>query len=235
MVTEGAKAVSVVLPAYNEEENIERTVAQCAAYLPTRFGDYEIIVVDDGSTDATARLVEAMVPSTPGLRLVSHPVNRGYGSALRTGFDAAAKDWIFLMDSDGQFDITDMDRLVGHTADYDVVIGYRERRADTFVRTLNAWMYRQFIRLAFGLKVRDIDCAFKLFTREAYERVRPIRSEGALFSAELLIKLTRAGYELKEVGVRHFPRRWGQQTGADLRVIVRTFAECWKFRNELRR
>ncbi len=116
----------------------------------------------------------------------------------------------------------------------DVVIGYREDSADSLVRSLNAWLYGFYIYLTFGLKVRDMDCAFKIFPTNAYQDIRPIKSGGALFSAEFLIKLKRSGFTLKEVPVRHFPRRFGTQSGANIKVILRMFKESWKLRNELR-
>jgi hypothetical protein len=138
------------------------------------------------------------------------------------------------MDSDGQFNINDLDRLLPLVSAKDVVIGYREDRADSFIRSLNAWLYGLYIYLTFGLKVKDMDCAFKVFPTRAYQDIRPIKSDGALFSAEFLIKLKRKGFKLIEVPVRHFPRRFGTQSGANIKVILRMFKESWKLRNELR-
>ena len=227
-------SLSVVLPAHNEEENIANTVSDCVSYLDSNFPKYEVIVVNDGSRDRTREIVEELSRQNPAVVLVNHEVNKGYGSALRSGFDKASMDYIFFMDSDGQFDITDLDRLVPLIGGKNVVIGYRENRADSFIRLLNAWMYGLYIRFVFGLAVKDMDCAFKIFPAEAYHKVRPIKSGGALFSAEFLIKLKRVGYVFKEVPVRHFPRKFGSQSGANLKVILRMFRESWKLRNELR-
>ncbi len=227
-------SLSVVLPAHNEEENIANTVSDCISYLDSNFPKYEVIVVNDGSRDRTREIVEALSRQNPAVVLVNHEVNKGYGSALRSGFDKASMDYIFFMDSDGQFDITDLDRLVPLIGGKNVVIGYRENRADSFIRLLNAWMYGLYIRFMFGLAVKDMDCAFKIFPTDAYHKVRPIKAGGALFSAEFLIKLKRKGYVFKEVPVRHFPRKFGSQSGANLKVILRMFRESWKLRNELR-
>jgi len=227
-------SLSVVLPAHNEEENITNTVSDCISYLASNFPEYEVVVVNDGSRDRTREMVEELSRRNPAVVLVNHEVNKGYGSALRSGFDNASMDYIFFMDSDGQFDITDLDRLMPHVGGKNVVIGYRENRADSFVRSLNAWMYGLYIRFMFGLAVKDMDCAFKIFPTEAYHKVRPIKAGGALFSAEFLIKLKKAGYAFKEVPVRHFPRKFGSQSGANLKVILRMFRESWKLRNELR-
>src|SRR3972149_11883961 len=227
-------SLSVVLPAYNEAKNIEGTVSEAISYLREKFEQFEIIVVNDGSVDETREIVERLSLSNPKIVLVNHPKNLGYGSALRTGFERASLDYIFFMDSDGQFDISDLDRLIPFIKDYEVIVGYREKRADPFIRSLNTWLYHLFIRLLFGLKIRDMDCAFKLFPRTAYYDIRPIKSGGALFSAELIIKLGKKGFKIKEVPVRHFPRRFGKQTGANLKVILRMFKECWKLKDELK-
>jgi len=227
-------SISVVLPAHNEAENIRITVENCIAYLEQNVLDYEVVVVNDGSTDDTQKIVEELQSTNSKVVLVNHAVNMGYGSALRSGFDKASCEYIFFMDSDGQFDINDLDRLIPLVSAKDVVIGYREDRADSFIRSLNAWLYGLYIYLTFGLKVRDMDCAFKVFPKKAYQDIRPIKSGGALFSAEFLIKLKRNGLTLKEVPVRHFPRRFGTQSGANIKVILRMFKESWKLRNELR-
>jgi glycosyltransferase involved in cell wall biosynthesis len=227
-------SLSVVLPAYNEASNIEKTVNETVSYLERRFRDYEIIVVNDGSIDKTREIVEKMSLSNPRVVLVNHPANLGYGSALRSGFDNATLDYIFFMDSDGQFDINDVDRFLPYLDNYDVVVGYREKRADPLIRSLNTWLYHLYIRFLFGLTIKDMDCAFKMFKRSAYLMVKPIKSDGALFSAEFLIKLKKRGIAIREVSVRHFPRRFGKQTGANIKVIMRMFKECWKLKDELK-
>lgn len=229
-----SSSLSVVLPAYNEEGNIENTVSQAVSYLVERFEAYEVIVVNDGSVDRTGEIVGHLSSSNPKIILVNHPENLGYGSALRAGFDRASFDYIFMMDSDGQFDIGELDRFLPFVEESVAVIGYRKERADSLVRTINTWLYHIYIRAIFGLNVKDIDCAFKLFPRTAYEKIRPIRAGGALFSAEFLIKLIRNGYRIKEIPVSHYPRLFGKQTGANLGVIVRMFKECWKLRNDIR-
>jgi glycosyltransferase involved in cell wall biosynthesis len=228
-------SISVVLPAYNEVENIEHTIDSSALYLAGRSIDYEIIVVNDGSTDGTDRLVEELARQNPRIRLINHPQNLGYGSALRSGFERASLDYIFLMDSDGQFDISDLDRFLPHINEFNAIIGYREKRADSIVRSLNAWMYHIFIHIVFDLKAKDMDCAFKLFPRDIYRAIRPIQSNGALFSAEFLLKFHMHGFSILEIPVRHFPRQFGTQTGASLRVIFKMFKECWRLKRELDR
>jgi glycosyltransferase involved in cell wall biosynthesis len=227
-------SLSVVLPAHNEAENIRTIIENCVIYLENNVSDYEVVVVNDGSSDETQNIVEGLASANSKVVLVNHPVNTGYGSALRSGFEKASCEYTFFMDSDGQFDINDLDGLIPLVSAKDVVIGYREDRADSLVRSLNAWLYGFYIYSTFGLKVRDMDCAFKIFPTNAYQDIRPIKSGGALFSAEFLIKLKRSGFTLKEVPVKHFPRRFGTQSGANIKVILRMFKESWKLRNELR-
>ena len=227
-------SLSAVLPAHNEAENIKNTVESCVAYLEKNVSAYEVVVVNDGSSDNTKEIVEELSTQNPHVVLVNHEVNKGYGSALRSGFDQAKCDFIFFMDSDGQFDIVDLDRLLPFVDLKNVVIGYREDRADSPLRSLNAWLYAQYIHLMFGLNVVDMDCAFKVFPTKAYRDIAPIKSGGALFSAEFLIKLQRNGFIFKQVPVRHFPRQFGTQSGANIKVILRMFKESWKLRDELR-
>jgi len=230
----GDISLSAVLPAHNEEDNIQTTVNQCVPYLERNVGQYEVIVVNDGSIDNTRSIVAEISSDNPSVVLVNHEVNMGYGAALLSGFEKASMDYIFFMDSDGQFDISDIDRMLPSVNESDVLIGYREDRADSLVRSLNAWLYTMYIALLFGLRVKDMDCAFKIFPRKSYLSIRPIVSGGALFTAEFLIKLKNRGYKVKEFPVRHFPRRFGTQSGANLKVILRMFRESWELRNELR-
>lgn len=226
-------SISAILPAHNEAENIKTTVENCVFYLEKNASDYEVVVVNDGSSDDTKEIVEELASLNSKVVLVNHEINKGYGSALRSGFDEAKKDFIFFMDSDGQFSIQDLDRLLPLANVENVVIGYREDRADSFIRSLNAWMYAMYIYLMFGLNVKDMDCAFKIFPTKAYQDIKPIKAGGALFTAEFLIKLKRTGFNFKEVPVRHFPRQFGTQSGANIKVILRMFKESWKLRNEL--
>ena len=227
-------SLSVVLPAYNEEENIEKTVKNCLNYLETRFESSEVIVVNDGSSDRTQDVVLGLSSLDKSVKLVNHSTNLGYGSALRSGFDSAVMDYIFFMDSDGQFDINELDLLIEKLRVDTAVIGYRRKRADSIIRLINQKLYHLFIELNFGIGFRDIDCAFKIFPRKSYELIKPVRSDGALFSAEFLIKLKKSGLNIEEVGVSHYPREFGSQTGANLSVILKMFKESWKFKSDLR-
>lgn len=221
-------SISVILPAFNEEKNIENTLSNTINYLNKTFSNFEIIVVDDGSTDKTFKVVEQIAVKYHNIILKKHEINRGYGQSLKTGFDTASKEFIFFMDSDGQFEISDLDKLTPHITDKNIVIGYRYQRADTNIRKLNTLLYHTYLRTIFKLKVKDVDCAFKLFPREAYLKIRPIRSEGAFFSAEFLLKLIKEDYNLVEIAVNHYPRLYGSPTGANIGVILKMFAESFK-------
>src|SRR6266496_683594 len=236
-------SLSIVLPAYNEEGVIGTTLEQILkvldvpGVLAARVKDFEVIVVNDGSTDRTGAIVSAIVEAEPRVRVVTHECNQGYGSALADGFAAATKELTFFMDSDGQFDIRDLSRPLLFIDEFDAVIGYRLDRQDTWLRKLNAWGWNALIRNVLGIHARDIDCAFKLL-RTDFLHQHPLETRGAMINAELLYQLKRAGYSYREVGVHHLPRRGGRATGANPRVIARAFRELFisvrKWRREER-
>jgi glycosyltransferase involved in cell wall biosynthesis len=228
------RGLSVVLPAYNEEAVIAATVNQVAETLASLAPDYEIIIVDDGSRDRTGAIADALAASNPRIRVVHNWPNRGYGGALIAGFNAASKELIFFMDADGQFDIRDIARLLPHIETVDAVLGYREVRCDPLIRKINAWGWNLLMRLLFGLRVRDVDCAFKLYRAELV-RAANVQAEGAMINSEMLVKLHRMGYRFHQVSVHHYPRRHGRATGADLRVIARAFKELLKLYWKMKR
>jgi len=221
-------AISVVIPAYNEESAVGAQIVNIREVLRRQGIEHEIIVVDDGSVDTTAKVVEKLTNEYQNIILKKHDINRGYGQALKTGFDTAGKEYIFLMDSDGQFDISDLDKFLPYIDDSNIVIGYRLNRADSKLRKLNELLYHLYLRAIFGIKIKDVDCAFKIFPRDAYLKIRPIQSEGAFFSAELLMKFEREGYIIKEIPVNHYPRKYGKQSGANIKVILKMFVESFR-------
>ncbi len=221
-------SLSVVLPAYNEEQVIASTISEVLDVLSAWRIDAEVLVVDDGSVDRTGAIVAALAGTHSQVHLVIHPINQGYGAALASGFAAATKELTFFMDSDGQFDMRDLQRFFPFIDEYDAVIGYRLDRQDTWMRKLNAWGWKHLIGCVLGVHVRDIDCAFKLL-RTDFLHQYPLETRGAMITAELLYKLKRANYTYREVGVHHLPRRGGRATGANPRVIARAFRELFIF------
>jgi len=231
--TNGSKMItkhslSVIMPAHNEEAAIAATVHSVVNTLKAWVPDFEVIVVNDGSKDRTRSIVEEIAASDQHVRLINHPVNQGYGAALVSGFEAITKDLVFFMDSDGQFDIADLERFFAFIDEYDAVLGYRIDRQDTWVRKLNAWGWKMLVRLVFGLRVGDIDCAFKLYPGKFFHEHR-LETRGAMINAEILYKFTRAGYTYTQLGVRHLPRRGGRATGAKPAVIARAFREMFTY------
>lgn len=224
--------LSLFFPCHNEAENIDALVADALAALPTLANAYEIIIVDDGSRDDTAKVAEQMTQRYGEVvRLVRHDVNRGYGAALRSGFAAARYNFLAYTDGDRQFRVADLARLVAsaETTRSSVVIGYRLARADPPLRLIYAAIYRVANRIWFGLRVRDVDCAAKLFRRDALRGIS-VHSDGAFFSAELLIRLRLASVTISEVGIPHYPRTAGSPTGARLPVIARAVRDFWSLR-----
>jgi glycosyltransferase involved in cell wall biosynthesis len=228
------RELSVVLPAYNEEPNIERVVHDCVADLDGRGLDYELLVVNDGSRDRTGEILNRLAAELPRLRPQHHPQNRGYGAALRTGFDAAAKRFVFYMDGDGQFDIKELDVILPlATDDEHIVTGYRIERRDPFLRRLNAKLFGGWlVRVMLNVRVRDLNCAFKLIPKKVLTAIT-LESTGALINAELYGRAVRKGFGIKEVGVHHYPRTAGVQTGAHLSVIVRAFYDLFRLRRKI--
>ncbi len=225
-------SVSVVMPAYNEESIIEKVARDCATYLAGVCPDYEVVIVNDGSKDRTGEILDRLHAENPRIVPV-HQANKGYGGALQAAFRNATKEYVFFMDSDDQFDIRELDRLIPHLGSVDVVLGYREHRQDHAGRKFNAFGWKMLVNLLFGLGVRDIDCAFKIFKRDKLELALP-ESEGAMINTEMLVKLKRRKTKWVEVPVSHFPRVAGQATGANLQVIIKAFKELFKLHGKLK-
>jgi glycosyltransferase involved in cell wall biosynthesis len=227
------KALSAFFPAYNEEANVERMVNGLRAILPQVAEDYEIIIVNDGSKDRTREIADRLVREDPKVRVVHHEKNQGYGAAVRSGINACKKDYLFFTDGDGQFDVSQLSKLTPYLADHDGVIGFRLNRQDPWIRKLNARAWNRLVRLMLGLKVRDIDCAFKLFRRRIFDQIH-LEYSGAMVSTEMLVKIRKRGHRLYEIGVLHSPRSAGKQTGANLRVILRAFKELFRFYRKMK-
>jgi glycosyltransferase involved in cell wall biosynthesis len=231
------RGISGVMPAFNEQAGIERSVRQLAVVLKALTEDYEVVVTDDGSSDRTGAILETLQATEPELhlRVVTHACNEGYGAALASGINAARKDLIFFTDGDRQFDVRELAAfLLELNEQTDLVIGYRRRRADPRLRLLNAWGWKVLVNGLFGYTARDVDCALKLFHRRVWDALS-VRARGATFSAEFLIKARRLHFRVKELPVTHFPRTVGSPTGARPAVIARAFYELFLLRLNLNR
>lgn len=227
-------SVSVFFPCYNEEANVERTTLAALKALRRLSSDFEIIIVDDGSKDHTGEIADRLAREHAEVRAVHNRPNLGYGGALQRGFREAKKPWVFYTDGDGQFDFEEVDLLFPLMEHFDIVSAYRLNRQDSFVRKLNAACWTILVDVLLGLRLRDIDCAFKIYPRKLFEEIE-MKSMGALIDAEVLGRAARLGYTIGQVGVHHYPRTAGSQTGANWRVILRAFKELFKLCREIRR
>lgn len=232
-VTGKLSSISLIFPAYNEEKNIEAAISKGREALDRHAEKIEIIVVNDGSADRTGEIIDRLGGENADLVPVHHPKNRGYGAAVCTGFYRATGDYVFFSDSDLQFDLDEIGRLVEWIDRYDIVAGYRVRRADPWNRKLNAWAWNKLVRLLLGVKARDIDCAFKLFRRQIFDTIK-LDSAGAMVNTELLALAGKHGFTIMEVPVSHYPRKQGTQTGANLKVILKAFRELFRMYGRLR-
>jgi len=225
-------SLSVFFPCYNEKDCVQAITEKALAVAGTVCDDFEVILVDDGSTDGTAELIDNLANECPNVRVIHHPQNQGYGAALQSGFRAATKEYVFYTDGDGQFDLGELPTLLPLICDNDIISGYRLNRQDGMLRKLNAFCWNRLVCFLFDLKIKDIDCAFKLYKRTLFDDIK-MHSTGALIDTEILARAVRKGYTIAQIGVHHYPRTAGQSTGADFKVILRAFRELFKLRKTI--
>jgi len=226
-------SISVFFPCYNEQENVGRTVEKALVVMEKLNADFEIIIVDDGSTDGTGQIADEIAGRDSRVKVVHHQSNLGYGSALQSGFKAATKELVFYTDGDGQFDMNEMPALLPLMEQYDIVSCYRLNRRDSAIRKINGWCWTKLVCLLFSLKIHDIDCAFKLYKREIFDNIE-LSSTGALIDTEILARAARKGYSITQKGVHHYPRTAGVPSGANPRVILRAFKELFSLQHRIR-
>jgi glycosyltransferase involved in cell wall biosynthesis len=223
-------SISAVLPAYNEEENIEIAARRVADVIRSlNFRDWEVIIVDDGSVDQTGRIAARLAEEDPiHIRVFHHNPNKGYAEALKTGFTNAQHQLIFYTDSDNQFDAREITNLLPLIENFDIVNGFRIYRFDPLTRLVLSWGFNLLVRVIFRIKVRDIDCAFKLFRREVFDKVT-IESKKFFVDAEVLAKARYFGFRMTEVGVRHYPRPAGRSTvrASHIPATLMELARIW--------
>jgi len=228
--------LSLFFPAYNEEKNLKETVEEAIPVLKKIAQKYEVVIVNDGSEDQTGKVAAALAQKYPFIKVINHSPNRGYGAALKSGMYNSRFEWITFTDSDGQFDFSEITKFITKQKQTkaDLVIGYYLKRAVPVYRVLGSKVWELAVWLLFGLKVRDTDCAFKFFRKKVVDKIPKLEAErGPFISSEFLIKAKRAGFKITEVGVHHYPRKAGQQTGSSLKVVLSGLKDLVELRRKI--
>lgn len=224
-------SLSLVFPAYNEEENLDKLIRDADRVAKKLVSDYEIIVVDDGSKDRTPQILQELGQEFPNLVVFTHSPNKGYTAALRTGFTGAKKDLIFYSDADNQFNLEEIELLLPLADDHDIVAGFRKDRQDPWIRIFVSRCFNIFSHSIFKFPVRDVDCAFKIFHKYVFEKIK-INSENFMVDTEIMAKAVVYGFRIAEVGVTHLPRSAGKTTVKPSDVF-KTLKGMAKLRQEL--
>jgi|SRR3989344_3936692 len=219
--------LSIFFPFWNEEQNIEEVVSSAISIAPKVSDKWEIIMVDDGSSDRTLEIANSLASKDGNLKVISLHPNRGYGAALKAGLENAKYDYVVFTDGDLQFDFSEVSKFVEEIRDADIVIGYRKKRRDR--KILKRLLFMNLLKIGdlilFGFTFRDIDCGFKMFRKGAIDAISTLRSEGAMITTEILAKAIRKNLKIREVGVEHYVRQHGIQTGANIPVVARAILE----------
>lgn len=222
------QSISVFFPCFNEEKNILGVYDSATKVLHGLGMEYEIIFVNDGSIDGTKDLIEALVKTDPHVHAIHHSQNLGYGMSLQSGIRAAKKDLVFYSDGDGQFDLQELAQIIPLIEDYDIVSCYRRNRQEGLMRKFNAWAWSTLVCTIFPIKLKDVDCAFKLYRRAIFDNMELV-SKSALIDTEILTRAVLKGCTIIQTGVTHYPRKYGTSTGSSLPVILRSFSEIVKY------
>lgn len=221
------ESLSVFFPCFNEEKNIKPLVGDFLKILPQCAKKFEILIINDGSTDNTRKIAEKVAANHKEISVINHPKNIGYGAAIQSGISHSQYDWLFFTDGDRQFDISQLTDFIPHTKDFEAIIGYRKKRADGQMRVINARLFKMYVDIIFRLHVKDIDCAFKLLKTKRVQKFSYI-SSGAMISTEILYRLKKQHLPFKQLPVTHLPRKYGQPTGNNLKVVIRAGIETIK-------
>lgn len=219
--------LSVFFPFWNEEKNITKVVEDALPIIKEVAGEWEILMIDDGSSDGTNEEAKKLARKYRNVKLISHQPNRGYGAALKSGLTNSRYKYIVFTDGDRQFDFSEVSKFIENIKDSDIVIGYRKTRQDSFIRHILMNMLKLWDFLFFRFYYRDIDCGFKMFRKSAVDELLPLRSEGAMITTEILAKAKQKNLRIKEVEVNHYPRKFGDQSGANFPVLIRAILESF--------
>ena len=223
--------LSIFFPFWNEEQNLENVVNKAIPVANKIAKNWEILMIDDGSSDKTLQIAKKLSKKDARLKTISHQSNRGYGAALKSGFANARYDFIIFNDGDGQFDFSEAPKFIKKIENSDIVIGFRKKRLDNPFRHILMNLLKIWDFIFFRFNFKDIDCGFKLLKKEAIDKIEPLNSEGAMITTEILAKAKKAKLRIAEVEVNHYPRIYGDQSGGNLRVIIRAIKESlllWK-------
>jgi glycosyltransferase involved in cell wall biosynthesis len=235
-MTKAISELSVFFPAYNEEANLGSTVEKGKKVLERVADKWEIIIVNDGSSDRTKEIAEGLAKGDPKIRVITHSPNRGYGAALKSGFYNSKYSWVAFTDSDGQFDLGEIVNFIDtqESTGADIVIGYYKKRQVSTFKKITSRFWELTVLILFGLKVRDIDCGFKFISKKVFDKIPKLESErGAFISSEFLIKAKKSGFKIVEIPVTHYPRTKGAGTGRNLNVIIKSFIDLFKLWRKL--
>lgn len=221
--------ISIVFPAYNEEENVGIAITRAQEILPLLFNDYEIILVDDGSVDKTWEVANEFARKDSRIRILCHEENRGYGAALKTGLFSAKHEYVFYTDADNQFNISELDGFLPLMKFCDVAVGYRIKRNDSTIRIFLSWGYNWLVFILFRIRIKDIDCSFKLFRKEVLDSIT-IECNDFFVDTEIIARVVKAGFRITERGVHHYPRKFGKTTvqASHIHRTLKTVIKMWK-------
>ena len=219
--------LSIFFPFWNEEKNVKHVVESAILVAKSIAEQWEILIIDDGSSDKTYEIGRELAQKYKNVRAITHSPNRGYGAALREGFENARYKYVVFTDGDRQFDFSEVDKFVDAINGSDIVIGFRKKRRDKFVRHVLMYLLKIWDFVFFRFYFKDIDCGFKMFRKSVFNEIMPLRSEGAMITTEILAKATRKKLKIKEVDVNHYPREFGDQSGANIAVVVRAVLESF--------
>ena len=233
-MSEIIRELSVFFPAYNEAKNIENTVLSAKKVLKRVAETWEILVINDGSEDKTAEIVESLGREDTRIKVISHKINKGYGATLKTGFKKAKYEWVAFADSDGQFNFSEITKFLEKKDEADLILGFRKKRADSLLRKIFTWGWNLFPKIILGMKAKDYSCGFKMIKKKVFEDIQPLVGEEKVTQIELLVKAQRMGFKFAEVGVSHYPRKAGHATGANIKVVIRSIFDLMNLWGKLK-